>query len=231
MRQNSLKLVSRPPKKNSRSAKKTDLDDAEPVVDASHGGTVNTAKLDHTKPVGDATHIGIAPVKPTKVGRIEPIAVIDVFSDDDSSSKIGMVKRYANGDMFAIYKNVKKKMSPDSWLSPLDAADAFIKLMAGGSTQHEATAILKEKKLNRIAKPPRKVREEVSKQQLTDKAAAIASQTTAFPEEDDTWKSYMGKRLSALKRDFPESNPRCHMKVVSIEYDRWWEKQKESRRK
>ena len=230
MRQNSLKLVSRPKKKNSRSAKKANLDDTEPVDDASDGDTVSTAKLDHTEPLGDAPHSGIAPVKPTKVGRIEPIAVIDVFSDDDSSSKIGMVKRYANGDMFAIYKNVKKKMSPDSWLSPLDAADAFIKIMTGGSTQHEATAILKEKKLNRIAKPPRKVRE-VSKQQLADEAASIASQTTAFPEEDDTWKSYMGKRLSALKRDFPESNPRCHMKVVSIEYDRWWEKQKESRRK
>ena len=146
------------------------------------------------------------------------------FAEDDFSSKIGMVKRDANDDIFVVYKNVKKHLTSSAWLSPFDVAQAFVKLMAGGSTQLEATAILKERKFNRIAEPPSKV-SKVSKEHLGVEAATIASQTTVHPSAGDTWKTYMARRLSDLKRDFPESNPKCHMKVVSIEYNRW-EKQK-----
>ena len=70
----------KPPGKNKhRSAKKAKLGDAEPVARTSHGDTVKTAKLDRTEPVVGAPHDGSAPVKQTKVGRIEPIAVTDVF--------------------------------------------------------------------------------------------------------------------------------------------------------
>ena len=168
-----------------------------------------------------------------------------VADHKQDSGAVDAVKGYVKDDgdnKVGCFSSWRKVFRPSQWDGQhAEAAAHWLQFMGDGKTQKEATTetrrlIMPSSKNTRARKTPspadensaagspaaKKQRQKLTADELDHartRAADYASRTTCGPKVDDTWQSFVGRRLKMLAAEWPEGRS-SHMQVCSIEYKR-----------